>query len=78
VTTARRVGALFAPVRSARAYLRASIEELRRTTWPTREQATQYTTIVVISVLVVTGITAALDLGLSKGIEQLITWSQRV
>ena len=65
------------PFRSVVAYLRACVEELKKVTWPTREQAIQYTLIVVVSVLIVTGLTALLDYGLTKVLEQLISWSQR-
>lgn len=69
---------LIQPVTSVVEYLRDSVSELQKVTWPTREQTIQYTTIVVVSVLVVIGITSALDYGLTKLVEQLITWSQRV
>ena len=72
------IGAALAPFRAGVTYIRSSIEELKKATWPSREQAIQYTTIVIVSVLVVAGITSALDLGLSKAVQALITWSQRV
>ena len=65
------------PFRSVVTYIRTAYEELKKVTWPTRDQATQYTLIVIVSVLVVTGLTAALDYGLPKLLEQLISWSQR-
>ena len=69
-------GKVTAPARFAVQYLRDSYRELRLVRWPTREQSIQYTTTVVVSVLVVTGLTSALDFGLAKLIEQLIAWSQ--
>ena len=59
-------------------FLRSSFDELGKVVWPSREQSIRYTVIVVVSVVVVTGIIASLDYGLSKGLEQLIVWSQRV
>lgn len=59
-------------------YLRSSADELRKVIWPTREKATQYTLIVIVSVLVATALTAGLDYGLSQGLQRVIQWSQRV
>ena len=46
------------PIRLAIDFLRASLDELRKVVWPTREQSVQYTVIVVASVIVVTAVTA--------------------
>jgi preprotein translocase subunit SecE len=70
-TAARR----FQPLQTAVAYVRGSVDELRKVVWPTREQTIQYTLIVVVSVLVVIALTAALDYGLSKLFEQILEWS---
>ncbi len=66
------------PIRGIGTAVKGSFAELRLVTWPSREQAIQYTSTVVISVLVVAGMTAALDYGLTKLVEQIIAWSQRV
>lgn len=66
------------PLKQAVDYLKGSFNELRKVVWPTREQAIQYTVIVIVSVLIVTGITAAVDYGLNAGLQQLVNWSQRV
>ena len=65
------------PFKSSVLYVRNSIEELKKVTWPSREQAIQYTVIVIASVLIVTGILTVVDYGFSKLLEQLISWSQR-
>lgn len=56
--------------------LRASVEELRKVVWPTQEQTVQYTLIVIGSVIVVTALTAGIDYGLVKLLNQVIAWSQ--
>lgn len=66
---------LFAP---AVRYIRSSIDELRKVVWPTRTQATQYTLTVLLSVVIVTALTAGLDYGFSQGLQRVISWSQRV
>ena len=63
---------------SVASYLRSGLDELKKVVWPTREQALQYTLIVVVSVIIVTVMTAALDYGLSQGLQRVISWSQRV
>ena len=66
------------PIKFATDYLKGSYSELRKVIWPTREQAIQYTVIVIVSVLVIIGITSAVDYGLNAGLQHLISWSQTV
>ena len=66
------------PFRSVIKFIRDSFTELNKVVWPTREQAIQYTLIVLVSVVVTTALTASLDFGLSQGLQQIISWSQRV
>ncbi|MFF3008167.1 preprotein translocase subunit SecE [Kitasatospora sp. NPDC057940] len=47
-------------------FYRQIIAELRKVVWPTRSELTQYTTVVVVFVVVVMGFVAGLDYGLSK------------
>lgn len=47
-------------------YLRGSIDELRKVSWPTRQETIKYSIIVIISVIISVGILALLDFGLSK------------
>lgn len=68
---------VFKPFRVSFDFLRSSFDELKKVTWPTREQAIQYTTVVVLSVLIVTGLMAALDYGLSQLLNKVIEWSQK-
>lgn len=53
-------------------YIRGSINELRKVTWPTREETIQYSIIVVIAVVVSVAILAVLDYGLSKVVDILV------
>ncbi|MFI6445601.1 preprotein translocase subunit SecE [Kitasatospora sp. NPDC050543] len=51
-------------------FYRQIIAELRKVVWPTRSELVQYTTVVVVFVLVIMGIVAALNFGFSK----LVLW----
>lgn len=54
-------------------YLTASVEELRKVTWPTKEQVARLTVITIVFSLVMATIFGALDYGLSQGFNWLIT-----
>ncbi|MFF2142656.1 preprotein translocase subunit SecE [Kitasatospora sp. NPDC058190] len=47
-------------------FYRQIIAELRKVVWPSRNELTNYTTVVVTFVVVVMGFVAGLDYGLSK------------
>ena len=47
--------------------------ELKKVTWPTRKEIVNHTVIVIISSVVVMLIVAALDFGLSTGVEYIIS-----
>lgn len=47
-------------------FYRQIIAELRKVVWPTRNELTQYTTVVVVFVVVVMGLVAGMDYGFSK------------
>ncbi|BFV58743.1 preprotein translocase subunit SecE [Kitasatospora sp. CMC57] len=47
-------------------FYRQIIAELRKVVWPTRSELTQYTTVVVVFVVVVMGLVASMDYGFSK------------
>lgn len=53
-------------------YLSASIEELRKVTWPTKDQVARLTIITIIFSLLMATIFGALDYGLSEGFGWLI------
>lgn len=54
-------------------YLSASVEELRKVTWPTKEQIARLTVITIVFSLVMAAIYGALDYGLAQGFNWLIT-----
>jgi preprotein translocase SecE subunit len=54
-------------------YLSASIEELRKVTWPTKEQVARLTVITIVFSLVMAAIYGAFDYGLAQGFNWLIT-----
>ncbi|GAA3028442.1 hypothetical protein GCM10020229_44920 [Kitasatospora albolonga] len=47
-------------------FYRQIIAELRKVVWPSRNQLTQYTIVVVVFVVVVMGLVSGLDYGFSK------------
>ena len=51
-------------------FYRQIIAELRKVVWPTRNELTTYTTVVIVFVAIVVGIVATLDFGFSK----LVLW----
>jgi preprotein translocase subunit SecE len=53
-------------------YIRGSIDELRKVTWPTREETIQYSVVVIVVVLISVGFLAILDYGLAKVINALL------
>ena len=55
-----------------RQFLREVRQELKKVAWPTREQTTTYTVVVLATTVVVTAITFGLDLIFKRGILQLL------
>ncbi len=55
-----------------RQFMREVRQELKKVAWPTREQTTTYTVVVLTVTLVVTAITFGLDLVLKRGILQVL------
>ena len=53
-------------------YLKESREELLKTTWPTRAQTIKYSTAVIVGCVVLALLFAALDFGLTVGLQRLI------
>ncbi|WP_441245604.1 preprotein translocase subunit SecE [Kitasatospora sp. McL0602] len=47
-------------------FYRQIIAELRKVVWPTRNELLQYTSVVVVFVVVIMGVVAGMDYGLSK------------
>jgi preprotein translocase subunit SecE len=57
----------------SRNYFRASKEELLAVTWPSREDITRYTGLVIATVIVFGIFFTALDLVINTGVEAIIT-----
>lgn len=57
-------------------YLRNSREELKRVSWPSRQQVIRDTMIVVMISLAVGAFFAGIDKIFEAGFQQMITWSQ--
>jgi preprotein translocase subunit SecE len=49
-------------------YVREVRQELRKVAWPTRQETTTFTVVVLIVTVFVTGVVFALDLGLKQAI----------
>ena len=58
---------------SAVKYFREARIELNKVSWPTRKDTVMYSTIVLVLSLITAAITGALDLGLTKGLELLVS-----
>jgi preprotein translocase SecE subunit len=60
------------------AYFQDSYEELKKVTWPTRNQAIRLTFIVIGFCIVMSAILGALDFGFNQGYIQLVNYSEKV
>ena len=57
-------------------YLKGSIEEMKKVTWPTKKEAKNYTLLVIGISLGVAAFLGILDYAFSFGIEKIITRTQ--
>lgn len=64
-------------VRKAQKFLREAYAELKKVVWPTRSRAARLTVIVVIVCAFYGAFIAAVDFGLSKGIQFVINDQQK-
>lgn len=60
------------PVSGLIDYLKSSRAELMKVTWPSRRDTIRYSVLVIAVSIVTAGFFAALDFGLSKGVEALL------
>lgn len=56
-------------------YVRESREEMRKVTWPSRQETTKYAIIVIALSLLIAGFFGGLDWLLNLGLEQLISFT---
>jgi len=54
-------------------YVKESKEEMKKVTWPSKQETTKYSVIVIILALVIAGFFGGLDWLLNLGLEQLIS-----
>ncbi len=59
-------------MRSVATYLRESLDELKKVQWPSRETTTQYSIIVILSVIVATSIFGFIDYGFTQLFELIL------
>jgi preprotein translocase subunit SecE len=66
------VNKIFETIKKAVTYVRESRDELRKVTWPTREEVTSFTIVVVVTVLVISFFLWLVDTGLMYLIKTVI------
>lgn len=54
-------------------YIKGSIDELKKVTWPTKEETIWYSIIVIIATIVSVGVLTIVDYGLSALVDFLLT-----
>lgn len=47
-------------------YLRGAVDELKKVSWPTRQETVRYSVIVIVAIIISVGILALIDYGLSS------------
>jgi len=60
-------------IKHIKEYFLGVYSELKKTSWPSRKNLISYTIIVIVSSTVAVGFLTAIDLGLTKGIEYIVT-----
>lgn len=56
-------------------YVRESTEEMKKVTWPSKQETIKYTILVVILCLIIAGFFGGLDWLLNFGLDQLISFT---
>ncbi len=54
-------------------YIKGSIDELKKVTWPTREETVRFSIIVIVATLISVGLLTLIDFGLNYIIDILIS-----
>jgi preprotein translocase subunit SecE len=57
-------------------YVREVRTELRRVQWPTRNEVVNYTTVVIVTLIIMTALIAAFDLAFGEGVLKLLELGQ--
>ncbi len=61
------------PITKLTAYIKESIAELKKVTWPTKKQTTNYTLLVIGISLAVAAFIGVIDFALALGVEKVIS-----
>jgi preprotein translocase subunit SecE len=61
------------PIQAVSNYIKSSIAELKKVTWPSRELTIRYSVLVIVVSLALAGFFAALDFGLSRAVTAALT-----
>jgi len=64
------------PVKAVVTYVRSSVAELKKVTWPGRDTTFRYSLLVIVVTIAVAAFFATLDFGFSKGVRLLISQKQ--
>nr|WP_202549054.1 preprotein translocase subunit SecE [Streptomyces sp. SID8352] len=59
------------PLKRLALFYRQIIAELRKVVWPTRNQLTTYTTVVIIFVVIMIGLVTVIDYGFSHAVKYI-------
>jgi len=63
-------------VRRLGGYLHEVRQEMRKVTWPTREQMIAFTTVTVVTCVLLTGVVFGIDVAMKELVFQLLEWSR--
>jgi preprotein translocase subunit SecE len=65
------------PIKVITTYVRSSLAELKKVTWPTKEKTMRYSMLVIVVSLAVAMFFATLDFGFSRAITYVLSQGQR-
>ncbi len=60
-------------IKSIKNFFKGVYSELQKVSWPSRNTVINHTIVVIVSAVIVTAITAAIDYGLSKSLQYFLT-----
>jgi len=52
-------------------YLRGAVDELRKVSWPTRQETVRYSVIVIVAIIISVALLALIDYGLSSLVNRI-------
>jgi preprotein translocase subunit SecE len=54
-------------------YIKLSIDELKKVTWPTKAETARYSIIVIVSTIISVGLLTVIDYGLNSIVDYLVS-----